>query len=130
MIVDAYTKQILSYVASDSLELDFVLETVNRLIENHVVSLNAETMIHSDQGCHYTSHKFIEIVKNSDLRQSMSRKANCWDNAPQESLFGHMKDELTSVRAKRTHKLHLLSMTGLTITTMSATSGIWRGCPQ
>jgi putative transposase len=35
MIVDAYTKQILSYVASDSLELDFVLETVNRLIENH-----------------------------------------------------------------------------------------------
>lgn len=94
MIVDAYTKQILSYVESDSLELDFVLETVNRLIENHVVSLNAETMIHSDQGCHYTSHKFIEIVKNSDLRQSMSRKANCWDNAPQESLFGHMKDEL------------------------------------
>ena len=42
----------------------------------------------------FTSHKFIEIVKNSDLRQSMSRKANCWDNAPQESLFGHMKDEL------------------------------------
>lgn len=51
MIVDAFTKQILSYVASDSLELDFVLVTVNRLIENHGVSLNAETLIHSDQGC-------------------------------------------------------------------------------
>ncbi|HCE61675.1 MAG TPA: IS3 family transposase, partial [Clostridiales bacterium] len=37
---------------------------------------------------------FIQLVKNSSLRQSMSRKGNCWDNAPQESFFGHMKDEL------------------------------------
>jgi transposase InsO family protein len=94
MIVDAYTKQILSHVTSSSLELDFVLETVNQLIINHGISMNAETLIHSDQGCHYTSYKFIELIKNSELRQSMSRKANCWDNAPQESLFGHMKDEI------------------------------------
>lgn len=32
-------------------------------------------------------------MKDSSLRQSMSRKGNCWDNAPQESFFGHMKDE-------------------------------------
>ena len=51
-------------------------------------------MIHSDQGCHYTSYRFIQIVKDSGLRQSMSRRGNCWDNAPQESFFGHMKDEL------------------------------------
>ncbi len=38
--------------------------------------------------------KFIQLLKNSALRQSMSRKGNCWDNAPQESFFGHMKDEL------------------------------------
>ena len=53
-----------------------------------------ETILHSDQGCHYTCIKFIQLVKNSSLRQSMSRKGNCWDNAPQESFFGHMKDEL------------------------------------
>lgn len=94
MIVDAYTKQILSHVISNSLELDFVLETVNQLIANHGISMNTETLIHSDQGCHYTSYKFIELIKNSNLRQSMSRRANCWDNAPQESLFGHMKDEI------------------------------------
>jgi transposase InsO family protein len=93
-IFDAYTKQILSHAASDSLEVDFVLETVNKLIESHGVSLNTETLIHSDQGCHYTSYKFIRLVNDSELRQSMSRKANCWDNAPQESLFGHMKDEI------------------------------------
>lgn len=51
-------------------------------------------MIHSDQGAHYTSVKFVQRVRDSRLRQSMSRRANCWDNAPQESFFGHMKDEI------------------------------------
>ena len=95
-ILDACTKQILSYVLSESLEVDFVLETVKRLIEEHGLSLNKETILHSDQGCHYTCVKFIQLVKSSALRQSMSRKGNCWDNAPQESFFGHMKDELAA----------------------------------
>lgn len=93
-ILDAYTKQILAYTVSASLEVDFVLETIYKLVENHSVSLQRETLIHSDQGCHYTSYKFIQLVKDVELRQSMSRKANCWDNAPQESLYGHMKDEI------------------------------------
>lgn len=93
-ILDAYTKQILSYILSESLEVDFVLETVNQMVEKHGVSLKTETMIHSDQGCHYTSCSFIQLVKDKGLRQSMSRKGNCWDNAPQESFFGHMKDEI------------------------------------
>jgi len=94
VIKDAYTMQILAYVLSESLELDFVLETVNILIDSHGATLDDETLIHSDQGCHYTSKKFREIVKDSNLRQSMSRRGNCWDNAPQESFFGHMKDEI------------------------------------
>lgn len=93
-ILDAFTKQILSYVLSDSLEVDFVLETVNTLIEKHGIDITTETIIHSDQGCHYTSCSFIQLLKDKKLRQSMSRKGNCWDNAPQESFFGHMKDEI------------------------------------
>ncbi|MEE0738103.1 MAG: IS3 family transposase [Lachnospiraceae bacterium] len=93
-IIDAFTKQVLSYAISDNLKLDFVLLTVEQLIRNHRISLDEETIIHSDRGVHYTSYKFIEIVKDSNLRQSMSRRANCWDNAPQESFFGHMKDEI------------------------------------
>ena len=93
-ILDAFTKEVLAYVLSPGLEVDFVLETVQILIRDHGISLSAETIIHSDQGCHYTSIKFIEIINDSNLRQSMSRRGNCWDNAPQESFFGHMKDEL------------------------------------
>ena len=86
-ILDAFTKQILSYVLSPSLEVDFVLETVNKLTSERGVSLQAETIIHSDQGCHYTSHKFINILHDKKLRQSMLRRGNCWDNTPQESSF-------------------------------------------
>lgn len=93
-ILDAYTKQVLSYELSDSLEVDFVLETVKKLVRNHGIELTKETLIHSDQGCHYTSTRFIYLVKDKEMRQSMSRKGNCWDNAPQESFFGHMKDEI------------------------------------
>jgi len=92
-ILDAFTKQVLAYVVSDSLEIDFVLETVNILTRDHGVSLNQETILHSDQGCHYTSYKFIEILHDKNLRQSMSRKGNCWDNAPMESFWGKMKLE-------------------------------------
>lgn len=94
VIKDACTKQVLAYVPSESLAVDFVLETVIMLIANHGVSLNSETILHSDQGCHYTSISFRQLLKDKELRQSMSRRGNCWDNAPQESFFGHMKDEI------------------------------------
>lgn len=94
VIKDAYTKQILSYVVSESLEVDFVLETINILIDKHGRSLQTDAILHSDQGCHYTSISFRHLLKDKELRQSMSRRGNCWDNAPQESFFGHMKDEV------------------------------------
>ena len=94
VVIDAYTMQVLSYVLSESLEVSFVLETINTLIELHGITLEEETYIHSDQGSHYTSVKFRELIADKGLIQSMSRRGNCWDNAPQESFFGHMKEEL------------------------------------
>lgn len=94
VIKDAFTQQVLSHVLSPSLQVDFVLETVEKLMQKHGDSLDPQVMVHSDQGCHYTSVKFRELLQNFSLRQSMSRRGNCWDNAPQESFFGHMKDEL------------------------------------
>ena len=91
-ILDACTKQVLSYAMSESLEVDFVLEMVEQLVQSHGASLNRETVIHGDQGD--ISLKFIQLVESRELRRSMSHRGNCWDNAPQESFFGHMKDEL------------------------------------
>lgn len=92
---DAFTNEILSYVLSSSLEVDFVLLTVEQLFEKHGKTIKTnETIAHSDQGIHYTSILFQKLLKDKGLRQSMSRRGNCWDNAPQESFFGHMKDEI------------------------------------
>jgi transposase InsO family protein len=96
--IDACTKELLAWTLSISLEENFVLEAANEMIANHGVSLTVETLIHSDQGVHYKSVKFVRLMKDSELRRSMSRRANCWDNAPQESFFGHMKDEIDITR--------------------------------
>ena len=93
VMMDAYTKQVLSHQLNRSLEVDFVLRTVEQLIAEHGEELPENVYIHSDQGCHYTSIAFRELLRNVNLRQSMSRRGNCWDNAPQESFFGTMKEE-------------------------------------
>ena len=99
-ILDAYTHELLAYRVSQSLKVDFVLDTIDQLISEHGSTLDNETIIHSDQGCHYTSYAFIQKLKNSEFVQSMSRRGNCWDNAPQESFFGHMKDEIADLIAE------------------------------
>ena len=93
-ILDAFTREILAYELSESLEVSFVLKTVANLVKQHGSTLDDTTIVHSDQGCHYTSKAFIKALRDNNFIQSMSRKGNCWDNAPQESFFGHMKDEI------------------------------------
>lgn len=93
-IKDACTNEILSYQLSTRLTLDIAMETIEKLVKQHKNLLHKEAFIHSDQGVHYTSPKFQKLLKKYKLGQSMSRRGNCWDNAPQESFFGHMKDEI------------------------------------
>ncbi|WP_458460227.1 IS3 family transposase [Paenibacillus sp.] len=90
-IKDAETNEILAYEVSASLGLDIAIDTLKQLKKHR--HLTSDALIHSDQGFHYTNPKFQKLVKNMGLGQSMSRRGNCWDNAPQESFFGHFKDE-------------------------------------
>ncbi|WP_286184115.1 IS3 family transposase [Clostridium sp. CCUG 7971] len=93
-IKDSSTNEILAYKVSSNLKIDIVLDTIDILSENIGDSLHKDAFIHSDQGVHYTSPKFQKKIKSMGLGQSMSRRGNCWDNAPQESFFGHFKDEV------------------------------------
>ncbi len=93
-ILDAFTREVLAYELSTNLMVEFVLNTVAALVREHGCELDDTVIVHSDQGCHYTSRAFIQMLKDERFVQSMSRKGNCWDNAPQESFFGHMKDEI------------------------------------
>ncbi|MBA8982542.1 hypothetical protein FHU24_002087 [Clostridium saccharobutylicum] len=86
-IKDASTNEILSYHLSESLTLDIATETVKKLMRNHKKLLDKDVFIHSDQGVHYASHRFQKLLKKYKIGQSMSRRGNCWDNAPQESFL-------------------------------------------
>ncbi|GAB0593823.1 hypothetical protein LL02C6_26520 [Escherichia coli] len=50
-------------------------------------------MFHSDQGSHYTSRQFRQLLWRYQIRQSMSRRGNCWDNSPMERFFRSLKNE-------------------------------------
>jgi transposase InsO family protein len=67
---------------------------VHQVRQNHGFELKPKAMLHSGQDSLYKAIAFIKLLKDGELHQSMSRKANCWDNAPQELLWGHMKDEI------------------------------------
>jgi len=91
-VLDAATNEVLAYNLSESLKIDIVINTIDNLLKaKH--KLHKDVFIHSDQGAHYISPIFQNKVKQNNIGQSMSRRGNCWDNAPQESFFGHLKDE-------------------------------------
>ncbi|WP_144488571.1 IS3 family transposase, partial [Bacillus sp. ABP14] len=90
-ILDGSTNEILAYHVSEQMTLELVTTTLHKLKRNPRIRLTEGAYIHSDQGSHYTSPTYEKLVKKLNLGQSMSRRGNCWDNAPQESFFGHLK---------------------------------------
>jgi transposase InsO family protein len=96
-IKDGVTHEIHGYKVSQNLDISFVEDSVNQL---NNISLDPRALMNSDQGTHYTSHAFQRCLKDLHIEQSMSRRGNCWDNAPIESFFGHMKDEINLIDCK------------------------------
>lgn len=107
-IKDSSTNEILAYKLSNSLAIDIVIETIDKLIKLKPFRLHKDAFVHSDQGFHYTSPIFQRLLKENNLGQSMSRRGNCWDNAPQESFFGHMKDEIDYKNCNTIEELRIL----------------------
>lgn len=102
-IKDIATNEIISFEVSNNLTMKFVLDSIDSLRSNEI--LHSETIIHSDQGFHYTNPSYIQRVKNLNIIQSMSRKGNCIDNSPMESFFGHLKDEVDYRQARTFNEL-------------------------
>jgi len=91
ILKDMITWEIVSFKISSNLWLWFVFDTIKEA--NNKVDLKW-ALIHSDQWFHYTHPSYIRLLKENWVIQSMSRKGNCIDNAPTESFFWHMKDEI------------------------------------
>lgn len=94
VIKDIASGEVLGWELSRQIGMGLVLKTVEYLKENTNIESFKNVLIHSDQGFHYTNPGYINMIKNLGMIQSMSRKGNCLDNAPIESFFGHMKDDI------------------------------------
>jgi transposase InsO family protein len=88
IVKDVASGEIVAWHLSPHITMELVLSTIEQM------RAYRGAMIHSDQGFHYTNPEYIEGVKALEMIQSMSRKGNCIDNAPVESFFGHLKDNV------------------------------------
>lgn len=92
VIIDLFSRKAVSWKVSERNDARLVADS----IEKGVQSRNPPKglIFHSDRGSNYCAKEVQEILKNSGIRRSNSRKGNCWDNAVSESFFGSLKREL------------------------------------
>jgi len=103
VVKDVASGEVMAWHVSVHIDMALVLETIKEIPSERCTN----ALIHSDQGFHYTNPTYITTIQNMNMNQSMSGKGCCIDNAPIESFFGHMKDELDYFSCKDFSELHL-----------------------
>ena len=91
-ILDLHSSDLVAYTISDRPVLSMVTSMVEKAIA--VLPPGAEPILHSDQGWQYQHKNYQRLLVDNHIRQSMSRKGNCLDNAVMENFFGLLKSEL------------------------------------
>ncbi len=91
---DLCTKEIVAFNVSSSPDATLVTETLKEHLEQLSEEKRKKLIYHTDQGGVFMSDIHKILTNNMFVTQSMSRRGNCLDNAPIESFFGHLKDEI------------------------------------
>lgn len=91
-IIDLFSRKVIGYSMADHMRTSLVVSAL-RMALMRGRKIVGEIWLHSDRGVQFSSEMFREALKVAEIGQSMSRKGNCWDNAPCESWFGKLKSE-------------------------------------
>jgi transposase InsO family protein len=105
-VMDLYSRKIVGWAMAENLTATLAVDALKMAITNR---RPLEGLLHhSDRGVQYASHIYQEVLNQNKITCSMSRKGNCWDNAPMESFFSTLKIEcingkvyLSRAQAKR-----------------------------
>lgn len=89
--MDLYARRVIGYAVSDRADAALACAALEMAWQQR--GRPAGVMFHSDQGCQYTALAFRQRLWRYQIKQSVSRKGNCWDNAPTERLFRSLKTE-------------------------------------
>ncbi len=90
-IKDLYDNFIVAYQLGKENSVALVQNTLREAKQKEKVTDGL--ILHSDQGQQYTSQAYFVLTSEYNITPSMSRRGNCWDNAPMENFFGHLKEE-------------------------------------
>lgn len=99
-VLDLGTCELVGWAAGEKINTDLILQAMRKAVGFRPPLKDA--IHHSDRGCQYCSNEYTGYLKSLGMRISMSRKGNCWDNAPMESFWGTLKQELVHRMRYRT----------------------------
>ncbi len=91
VVMDLFARKVIGWAMSYSPDTNLTAKALTMAFESRGRPKNV--MFHSDQGCHYTSKKYRQLLWRYQIKQSMNRRGNCWDNAPMERFFRSFKSE-------------------------------------
>ncbi len=91
VVLDLYARRVVGWKVSAKPDTALVLQALCRAVETR--RPESGLLFHSDQGVQYRSQVYQQYLKQHQISPSMSRKGNCWDNAPMERLFRSLKTE-------------------------------------
>lgn len=91
VVLDLFARRVVGWALSEKPDTDLTIKALDLAYEQR--GKPEGVMFHSDQGCQYSSLGYRQRLWRYQLKQSMSRRGNCWDNAPMERLFRSLKYE-------------------------------------
>ncbi|MEZ9421452.1 IS3 family transposase [Vibrio breoganii] len=92
VIIDLYSRQVIGWSMNERMTAELVCDALKMALFRR--GFPEGVILHSDRGSQYCSNDYRELITAYKLRQSMSRKGNCWDNACVESFFHSLKVEV------------------------------------
>lgn len=102
---DLGSREIVHFKISRNIKMELASDGRDEFFGKIPLEKRKNLIVHSDQGTHYTNRAYREQLRKYGVIQSMSRRGNCLDNAPIESFFGHLKDELDLKNCRRYENL-------------------------
>jgi putative transposase len=91
VVMDLFSKQKIGWAMSDKINTDLALDALVMAVWRR--KPKTQVVVHSDQGCQYTSYDWLSMLNLHNLVPSMSRRGNCHDNAVEDSFFQLLKRE-------------------------------------
>jgi putative transposase len=91
-VEDLYSRQVVGWSMSERIDSRLVVDALEMAVSRRLPG--EDLVAHSDRGSQYASEHYRRLLSGHGITCSMSRRANCWDNAPMESFFASLKKEL------------------------------------